>query len=428
MTSAGGSYNIDQQQQTWGQMVNEVVVHGNPNAVRSAALDWEQVIRVLHTLRADLLQNLADFRQFNVWQGAAFDQYASRIQGIAGRIEQVIQRCDAGTGQIDDHMRIFADALNTAQLTMPRPDELGPDIKLARDTYRDLPPGSFPNIQDRLSGAEKSDNTWRWWWDDQTAETRKIYNALDTTARPPATAIPSPDGLDGRSVGRQPGPQPPGPGAGSAGGMPSMGGMPGGQGSDIGSPGGMPRTDPAGAGPRGSELGNGSIARDPLNDPRAPESPDLSNNPQPSTSQFPDGGGLAGGGAYGGGAGAGGLPSGGLGPGVGSGVGGPGGYGSAGGSAGGLPAGPTGKPVTPPFGGMMPPMGGAGAGGQRSGSGRKPNSLISGPGMAPGSGRRDGRREDGMAGPSSWLYEDDDIWGANPDVPPAVIDSDWYDR
>ncbi len=116
------------------------------------------------------------------------------------------------------------------------------------------------------------------------------------------------------------------------------------------------------------------------------------------------GSGLGSGGPAAGGVGSGAPAAGGLGAGTGSG-------GVGGGLPGGIPAG--GRGGTGSAGGR--PGAGAGAGGAGAGAG------AAGRGGAPMHGGGDGDEQERER--STWLTEDDDVWGGDPDAPPPVIRS-----
>jgi type II secretory pathway pseudopilin PulG len=120
--------------------------------------------------------------------------------------------------------------------------------------------------------------------------------------------------------------------------------------------------------------------------------------------------GLGGGGTgFGGGLGSGGAGSGGgLGGGLGAGAGAGGGIG-AGGIGGGLPGGGAGG-AGAGRGGLGAGAGGGAGGGAGAGAGR---------GGAPMHGGQDGGEEDRER--STWLTEDDDVWGGDTDAPPLVV-------
>lgn len=401
--------------QSWGEMVNQVIVHGNPPALRSAAMGWQDLVANLHSLRTDLLKNVTDLREFNLWEGPAFDEYARQINAIGAYIEDIITRCTTPEGGVRVQLNIISDELRTAQANMDVPAEFQSEVNDARNSWLSFSPTRFTDLRERLIKSGTDNQATFDFFNLHTQQARTIYNTLETKTRPPANNIPNgarhPE-LDSRTT-RSPTP-------GSVGGLPPVGGGFGGSGSaDLPSAGGMP-TNQA---PPAPNIGPGDL---PSGSNSAPPNGPGSTN-YPDTGRTPPGGQLAGGGPT---SFAGSGSPGGLGPrgpvASGGGLEGPSGttMPPSGSSSGGLggPGRPLGKPVTPPFGGA-PMGGGMGSGGssrrqQRSGTGP-------GAGVMPTAQNQGGRRSDGKAGPSSWLYEDQDVWGSNDHVPPPVLNGDW---
>ncbi|GAA2426977.1 hypothetical protein GCM10010191_44590 [Actinomadura vinacea] len=175
--------------------------------------------------------------------------------------------------------------------------------------------------------------------------------------------------------------------------------MPGG--GPGGGPGGMP------SGPEAGDLPKGGVPQPPEypGGPDGPGGPDIPGGPGGGPGGIPGGGGVPGGGPGGLGSDLASMPGGGPGGGAGGGLGGGapggmpgggpgGGLGSAGGGPGAVPAGAFGK-------------GGMGAGGM-------PMGMPMGAGG--GAGGNDNERER-----STWLTEDEDVWGGNDDTTPPVI-------
>ncbi|MWA06023.1 hypothetical protein F8568_037865 [Actinomadura sp. LD22] len=216
---------------------------------------------------------------------------------------------------------------------------------------------------------------------------------------------------------------PGGPGSGGGGGFGGGGGgLPGG---GAGGAGGGFGSDPGGLGKFGSGGAGGS---NPFA-PAADGGPHLPGGGGAGSGGFgSDPGGLGGGGgslgsdpgglgsdlsSFPGGGGGGGLPSTGLGGGGGGGFGAdPGGLGGGAGAGGGL----GGFGTTP--GGLGAAGGGLGAGGAAGAAGRAGAGRMGGMPMGHG-GHGNGKEEERER--TTWLSEDDDVWGADDDTAPPVI-------
>ncbi|MEU9021843.1 hypothetical protein [Actinomadura sp. NPDC048394] len=215
---------------------------------------------------------------------------------------------------------------------------------------------------------------------------------------------------------------PGGPGAGGGYGGGGGGGLPGG---GAGGGGGGFGSDPGGLGKYGSGGSGGSSPFAPAanSGPHLPGggsgSGGFGSDPGGLGGSHGGGGSLGGGGlgsdlsSFPGGGGGGGLPSTGLGGGGGGGFGAdPGGLGGGAGAGGGL----GGFGATP--GGLGAAGGGLGAGGAAGAAGRAGAGRMGGMPMGHG-GHGNGKEEERER--TTWLSEDDDIWGADDDTAPPVI-------
>jgi hypothetical protein len=443
----------------WEEMVQQVVVDGHPGKVRSAAANWQALLDNLRSIKESLESNVTDLGQ--TWKGPAYETFRQNIEGQAKLIGRIIEDAEKGEGIVQS-LNAAADRLAQAQADMPVPYAALDDVLRAREANLVLDVGLF---EARVSADFLSLPPVEWtaklmdWLNDKTAEARAVYERVNNEFQGKAPTMPGestpldsfelkPETPDLRS----------GPGAGSVSGMSGgSGGAPG-----IGSPGGVdvPKYQPFGGIPNtpyddnpGSPPGFGGTY-DPGSPPGFGDTYDSGSPPD-----FDDnyGSGLAGatpnvgGGGFGGGGIGGGVGGGIGGIGSGSGLGGAGGgFGGAGGNPPG--GGALGRPVTPGFlPGLMGGMGGgAGSAARRGagglGSGRGGTAALGGAGRGVGSGlgaaaRAAGvgaRGTGGMAAMgglggygtgfgerehdrTSWLQEDDDVWGAEGDAPPGVL-------
>ncbi len=406
--------------QSWEQMVDDVCVNGRPEWLRSASQIWSTVFTNAGTVSQALRDAATSTESY--WKGPAGDDYRTHLNNVAKTIDSIHEN----NSNVTMLLTQAAADLDTAQQTMPIPDHMldkvnnrRKDLDAANATYGTiglvggtileaplaLPlwggigagslfgGGEFWNSM--FSGvANFTRDTVGWLkdkFDDHTAQAQEIYDNVNgqyeatnaQTGNPSAghfgdTTRPTTDLGGGGATG----------GLGGAGHMPGGGGA-GGLHPPGGGVGKMP-----GTGGLGTGTGSGS---------------GLDGGLPPTSGLDGVGGGPLSG--LGGGTGLGGLGSGGLG----SGAGGLGPLGGAGAGAGGLAGAGVGKPVSLAGGLAGMPMGGAagrGAGAGGRGSGR-------GAGMMGGHDGRHGGEEDDR---TTWLTEDDDVWGADSDASPGVID------
>jgi hypothetical protein len=391
---------------SWEQAAVEVLVYGRTEVIGELEGDWQTVFRRGGEVARELRQAAASLGS---WHGAAGEVYRQRLTDLAARVDQV----EADCGAIVPALAAARQSLATAQEAMPVPSEAVDNLAWARMKGDGAPLGSgfFMAAAQRTVaggvtdlGAGLSDEV-RDWFTNEEAKARQVhatvngaYEEADANAPKPAAATPGirvdatdpafgagPGGAGGRGVGvggasgadvgRM-------PSAGPAAGAPSSGdgvqGLRPGSGADIG---GEAVATPAG-GPHGATSG----------------------------SMMPSGGGLSGLGAFGGVGAAGAGTSG-------SGV-----VGVAAGGTGALGAG-LGTAVSPAFGGVPLPPGGSGAarpGARSGGAAAKGAGPLGGmPGLVGSAAQRSARGED--ADRSTWLLEDEDVWGTDSGAPPSVL-------
>ncbi|WP_165945235.1 WXG100 family type VII secretion target [Micromonospora sp. KC723] len=438
---------------SWEEMCQQIVVDGRPGDVTSAALGWEQLLKNLRTVRENLEKNVKDLG--TAWKGPAYESFKTHVEGIAKRTGTVVEDAEKHDGIVHS-LKQAANDLTTAQQNFPIPLSCVNDVLEARNAQLTISAGFFEmKVKPDFLGWADPISAMADWFNDKTDEAQQVYQKvggdyLAIEERTPGAvqsdkgmtpSMKTPDlntGGGGGGAGKVPG-LGGGPSAGGLGGGPGMGGV--GAGPDIGS--------------GGPGIGSGAH-------------PDLSTGTGGhGGGGYNPGGGIPGSGSLGdeygsglAGAGAGTLPSTGLGGGGGglpssTGLGGGGGGGGIGGGGGAIPGGGAlGKPVTA---GMPPMMGGAagaggrgagrGAGGRlggmngmgamapgmggaagRGGSGKGAGAGIRGAaagtgrggvaGMGPGHGAGYGDEE---APRTSWLEEDEDVWGADGDAAPGIL-------
>ncbi len=375
---------------SWEEMAMQVIAQGRPGDVKSAALGWDQLIEGMNDVKESLDRNVDDLNA--TWKGPAFDAFKQHIKTISGQLAQLHTDATKGDG-IAQSLRNAADKLIQAQHDMPIPASAVGDIMNARNATTSIGPGFFKmKLKGDIFASNWSPVKWEAevmdFFNNHEDEARTVYNRIngqyeDQSARTPGdanTTTPVANTQTVPNLGT-------GGGGGGSGHVPSLGGAGG-----IGS-GKMP--DPGigtGIGDPGLSTGGTGL------DESDPYGTGLSGAP---------GGGLSG--------------VGGGGPGSLAGLGsGPGGIG-AGGGAGGLPGGGAlGKGVGSGLGGMMGGMGGGLGGAKGGASGRGGRGAGGRGGMVGGGGHGGGQGGEGDER-STWLQEDDDVWGADNDAPPSVL-------
>jgi hypothetical protein len=414
----GTSY-ANEQDPSWEDVIAMVVIPGEPERIREAAGQWDVLFSRIEEVRRLLDDGIKDLE---TWKGAGGEAYRQHLGVVSKTLGDLVSEHKTLTVS----MRGAADDLEAAINKIPIPDDMMHEVAAAKNGYVDtgkVTGGLFYSgaIYDKLLpiyGNKWVDQigeffSWDWarhklrdWISGEDDKAKRAYQELagkhvgTMDGMPGATQA----GLHDPAAPWTPTPTMPtgtNPGGGSlpgGGGLPD-GTLPGGGGMPGGNP---PGTGGLGTGPHGTGLpGTG-----------------LPGTGLPGTDT--PGTGLAG-------AGDGGLVgAGGLGPGaggLGSGAGGVGGLGSGPG-AGGLGRGlGGGVPGAGGLGGMMP-MGG-GAGGGRGGAGRPGGrggarglGGGAGMGMMPGAGAHGGAEGEDH---TTWLEEDEDVWGTDSDAPPSVL-------
>ncbi|MDR7278541.1 WXG100 family type VII secretion target [Catenuloplanes atrovinosus] len=471
--------------QSWEEMVRQVVVHGKPAHLRSAAAGWELALRNLNSVKTSLDGNVADLG--TTWKGEAYESFKAHIERISANLQSISDGANE-LSTVVGTLNESADRLEAAQSEIPIPAGIEDEVAAARNEDQGIADGLFEAAAVAAIGlpfgplgvalgtaagaalaATGAIDALRDWLNDRTDEARVIYNRVNFEIEGEAAGTPGGNitaGADalpyaevplstagpGGGLGALTG------GAGVAGATPALSAAP----STAAGP-----FDPAAGGT--PPLGAGTAGFD----PSATAAPPATGAFDPSTTSLPAAGGLApgtvpsastidpdalggtglagaGGGLGTGGLGApsagglGGLGTGGLGAGgIGSpsGAGGPGagGLGAGGLGAGGLVGGGAlGKPVAPAVPGIAG-VGGAGpvaAGARGAGKGAAGKPTLPGGAVAgsAATGRPGAPGPAGLAGAGqggagygaeeehgTWLTEDEDVWGGNEAVAPGVL-------
>jgi len=467
----GKSY-VDEANPSWEEVITMVVIPGNPASIYNAAGHWEVLFSRIEEAKWMVDQEI---RRLQSWEGAAGDTYRTHLGQISQKMAELVQKHQP----VVQELRTSANNLQNALENCPIPDDMVDEVMQARQSYQNggslnvsqFGPGYifnrlFPVFSNRwiseavnfITGgfADWVSDKLRDWITDEDDKAKAAYRQLagehvstmdsmptaqrlmnaDAYARTVTPGMPEgpldpslagdPSGYGTNLAGAGGGPG--GPGAGGAGGIPGMGGggMPPGAGGlppGGGLAGGGPGTFPAG-GPAGP--GGGMGAGGPVAMPGSTSAASAGRG-MGSMGMGGMGGGMAGAGAAGAGGGAktgrpslnvpssstasaggaggraGGMGMGGMGMGAGGAA--AAGAGRGGAGAAGRAAGAAG------MGGMA---GGAAAGGRAGGAGGRAGGVpMGGAGAGAGGG--------GESDHSTWLNEDEDVWGTESDAPPPVL-------
>jgi hypothetical protein len=392
---------------SWEEIVDRVTVKSNYFNVHEAARGWERVFRRLDELRGDL-ETLS--KNSESWTGQAAEAFRGHLKGHIENLSKLA----------DDHRRIVHgldachDHLQQAVNSIEIPTWMYSEVESKQQAYHqggEIPgyePGSFGHGYLKYVMGEGISSVWgvgdAWkaidgWVRDREATAQGAYATLCGNYGGEYQNIPEGNQqISAQAFDRTPF-DPTGPGG------------PGGPGKPPGLGHGATPTLRHGPDPTGLH-GTGPTGGPSLPDPSSADPPHtgLAGATPGGFTGAGLGGGLAG--VPGGGIGGGGITGAGAGLG---GLGGGAGLGALAGGAGGL----SGRGV-PPLGPAVAPgglSGAAGAGargaGARGAGGRGAGMLGGGHGGGHGFGDEDDR--------STWLQEDDDVWGAGNNAPPPVI-------
>ncbi|WP_051797823.1 WXG100 family type VII secretion target [Catenuloplanes japonicus] len=447
---------------SWETVVTQIVVHGRPADLEAAAAGWARVLDHLDTVKASLDTDVQDLGE--TWKGEAYESFRSHVTGISENLQQIFDEAQR-MGTVYGTLGEAAKALTKMQESMPIPEVSLPMVAAARESGEPIPPGLFlatltsqgiSTAPFRLGATMTAVNDFYTEYTEVAGKLRTVLsNVFEEQAAqtPPGTTVGAAAVTSDAAVPLQAG----GPGSGTPAGtpLPPPAGAPAAQSTP---PSGSAASPALGSGAAGFDpsAGAGSSSAPSVGglDRSAPGTPPSTGvagagfDPGAGGADVPGGTGLAGvSGAGPGGAGALGAGGpGGVGPlgagGLGAGAGGLGGGAGGGLGGGGLGApgigalpggGAAGRPVTPSIGGA-----GGGIGAGQAGAGRGGRPGIGGtPGTGPAAGGVAGRPgaagipgAGGAAGTgfgdedehTTWLTEDEDVWGGGPtDIGPGVL-------
>jgi len=426
---------VNESDPSWEEVITMVVIPGDPSAIYRAAGAWEVLFSRIGQAKAMIDQVVQSVQG---WQGAAGETYREHLIGLSQGLTELMEQ----HRPVVQHLRAAADNLQHALERTPIPDDMIDQVNAARAAFHEggrinassFGPGAiydflFPIFSNRWLddiGNFLTFGFWDWatdkmrdWISNEDDKAKAAYRQLagqhvstmdtmpqgyqfanlDTSARTVTPGLPG--GPANPSTVNRP------TGFGDPTGPTTIADPPLGDGTTLAGAGGGPLIGVGGGG------GPGGLT--------------------------PVGGGVGGLGGGLGGAGGGGLSGAAL-PGsssaasVGRGGAGMTGAGAAGRGAGGAGAGRAGRGI----GGGMPGGGMAGAGAGAAGRGAGAGAGKGAAGGARGAGaagRGTGGRvaggapmgaghgggSEGGADHSTWLNEDEDVWGADSDAPPPVL-------
>jgi hypothetical protein len=392
---------------SWEEVVNDVVLGSNPPTLQKVAGEWDVVFDGMRAVKTDLQTLIKDLHS---WKGKGAESYKKEIN----KYITALGKSDEDNSPIIQTLNSSADALNTAISQIPIPswklDELRQkqqDLYNSGQTYGDALFGSgdflksfaagpgagfFDAAANFLPGAKSLAG----WFNNNEDDSIKALNDLNNTNE--NNIVPNaPDGAPAAGKAQYNPTDFNGTGTGTGTGTGSL--------PSTGTP-KLPDTKTPNTNLPNTDLPNTDHPNTDLpNVDYPPNNTDLPNSKVPSAGHVggvPSGAGLSGGGA---GLGTAGLGGGGL-----------GGGGLGGGLGGNVPTklGPSVSPLSGAggFGGV--PLGAAGRGAGGKGSGQSGRSA----GIVPSRGGHGSENEDDR---STWLVEDDDVWGSDTDAAPPVL-------
>lgn len=385
---------------SWEDVVNDVVLNSNPPTLTRVAGEWDVVFDGLRAVKTDLQTLVKDLHS---WKGAAADAYKKELN----KHVKALTNTDEDNSPVIQTLNSSADALNTAISQIPIPSWQLDDLRRKQQelynsgqTYGDAffgtgdflksfaaGPGAgfFDTAANLLPGAKSLAG----WFNNNEENALTALEGLNNTNE--NSIVPNaPDGKQATSQSQY-APQSFDPtqtgGPGTGPGIPSTGTPK------------VPNIEKP-----NTELPNTDLPttdHPDLPTTEHPDRPDLPNTKLPPTDtggNLPSGAGLSGGGA---GLGTAGLGGGGL------------GGGGLGGANVPTKLGPSVSPLGAGGFGAMP-VGAAGRGAGGRGSGRS----TGGAGIVPSRGGHGNENQDER---STWLVEDDDVWGTDTDAAPPVL-------
>ncbi|MGN9810994.1 WXG100 family type VII secretion target [Micromonospora sp. BQ11] len=247
---------------SWEDMAREVLVQGRPADIGSAALGWQELIRNVGQVQESLEQNVKDLGA--AWKGPAYEAFKEKIEALArdaGTLVDAVERPGSDRRSIVTVLEAAARNLEDAQVAMPVPASCVGDVLAARNGETTLDTGLFEmSLKADWMGSwpvEQIGKFGDWLTEfvfDNTEKAREAYETVDgqfqqrdMEAPQGATVI---SGVDTPEIPNLAG----GPGAGSVGGVPGLGG---GAPSTGGIGGGVPSVGAGGLPGTGTGSGGG---------------------------------------------------------------------------------------------------------------------------------------------------------------------------
>lgn len=399
----GGDQYVNEADPSWEDVITMVVIPGQPDHIRNAAGIWGILFNRIEQAKKLLDDGIGDLK---TWEGAAGETYRNHLSSVSKSLGEMIDKHQT----IKVSLETSATNLSTAIDKIPIPDDMIHEVMAAKQDFFKNGKGSpfgkdsifntlLPVYGNKWVDELRETFSWGWaehklrdWISTQDDDAKKAYHSLATQHVSTMDGMPQGSQLSYSNPTDQNVPLPPNTPPGTP-------------------PGSVPKTSlPHQTTPKTTLPTTNPNSLNPHTTPN----PSISPTTVPSHSGIGSGSGLGGSGidpgtglagAGGGltGAGAGGLGAGGgVGglPGAGTGAGGLG----AAGAGSGLPGAGAGLAGGLPGAGMA----GAGRGGRMGG-------MMGGAGGHGGQEAGDGDEH------STWLNEDEDIWGSDTDAAPPVL-------
>jgi hypothetical protein len=401
----GGDQYVNEADPSWEDVISMVVIPGQPDHIRNAAEIWGVLFTRIEQAKKLLDDGIGDLK---TWEGAAGETYRNHLSGVSKSLGEMIDKHQT----IKVSLETAAKDLEAAINKIPIPDDMIHEVMAAKQDFFNNGKGSpfgkdsifntlLPVYGNKWVDELRETFSWDWaehklrdWISSQDDDAKKAYHSLANQHVSTMDGMPQGTQLTYKEPIDQNVPTTPTP--------PST------------PPGGVPKTSmPKDTMPKTTDPSTQLPKTDPNSlDPHTTPNPSISPTTPPSHSGIGSGSGYDGSGIDPGtglaGAGGGGLTGAGAG-GLGSG-GGVGGLPGAG--AGGLGSAGAGSGLPGAGAGLAGGLPGAGTGG--AGRGGRVGGAMGGGGGHGGPGGDEDEH-------STWLNEDEDVWGSDTDAAPPVL-------
>jgi hypothetical protein len=114
---------------SWEEVIAMVVIPGQPGAVRDAAGAWELLFSRIEQVRSALDQLGSGLQS---WEGAAGEAYRAHLSELSTRVTQIIE----GNRPVVQLLNTAADNIHAALANTPIPNELVDEAMAARDRFQ----------------------------------------------------------------------------------------------------------------------------------------------------------------------------------------------------------------------------------------------------------------------------------------------------